>query len=165
MKKAIHICLSVLAFSCFFCTSCRRDKEPNDCELPLSFSEFGLPTVIVEIADTAIPFVVDTGANRSLLSAEMAGGLELPPICSRGSIQIVIKHEPVSLTHVHDVSCTIAHHRFVLKTLLIAEMPSGDPNAFCGLLGMDFLQSTRAVIDIEGSRLLIRKTPDGNIEP
>ena len=153
MKIAIQISLS-LVVACLAGISCRSKAEKNNYELPLTFSDVGLPMMAVTIADATIPFVVDSGSNRCLIDAETAKGLQLPPICSHSG-ETVIQHRPAMLTHVHDVSCTIGGHRFVLRTLVITDMPGGDSHGGHGLLGMDFLRSTQAVIDIKGARLLI----------
>jgi predicted aspartyl protease len=94
-------------------------------------------------------FVVDTGANRSILSEELAAELELPP----GRV-----------TKVHGIVGerlvpTVKLERFAIgareaKNLSMATLPARHLGA-PGLLGVDGLKNQRIVFDLPGSRLQI----------
>jgi hypothetical protein len=78
--------------------------------------------------------------------------------------EVGIQGETVKQTHVHDVSFTIEDHVFTAQTLMIVDLPSGFRDDFHGILGMTFLRSTRAVIDIEGERLLIQEPTSPRVQ-
>lgn len=94
-------------------------------------------------------FIVDTGANRSILSEELAAQLELPA----GRV-----------TKVHGIVGerlvpTVKLERFAIgareaKNLSIATLPARHLGA-AGLLGVDGLKNQRIVFDLPGSRLQI----------
>ncbi|HTI67288.1 MAG TPA: retroviral-like aspartic protease family protein [Caulobacteraceae bacterium] len=110
-------------------------------------------------------FVVDTGANRSVISEELAARLQLPP------------GRP---TMVHGITGVRAADTVKVATfnlgvrqasnLSIATLPLG-PLRAAGLLGVDGLKNQRIVFDLPGSRLQILKsgaapaTPGGAVIP
>ena len=157
MKSAIQISLSLLVVFPLVATSCRREPAKDYVEVPLTFTDAGLPVITVTFADAAVPFVVDSGSNRCLLDLATAEALELLPNCNHPSSEVVIGGKTVKQTHVHDVSFTIENQVFIVQTMMIAELPGGPSDDFHGLLGMDFLRSAHAVYDIERERLLIQK--------
>ncbi len=157
MKRTIRIGLSLLVALPLLAISCGSEAEKDYIEVPLTFTDNGLPVITVKFADVAVLFVVDSGANCCLVDSATAEALELPPNCNRPSNEVVIQGETVRHTHVHDVSFAVENYEFMVKTLVIADMPSGPSDDFHGLLGMNFLRSAHAVIDIKGKRLLIQK--------
>ena len=157
MKNAIQISLILLIVIPLVTTSCRRKPANDYYEVPLTFTEAGLPVITVTFTDALVPFVIDSGSNRCLIDSAIADMLQLPPICPRSSSEVAIQGKTVELVHVHDVSFTIKNQVFIVQTLMIAELSGGPSDGIHGILGMDFLKSAHAVIDIAGERLLIRK--------
>jgi hypothetical protein len=157
MRSTIQIALSLLVMFSMLAVSCRRKPAKDYFEVPLTFTDAGLPVITVTIADTAVPFVVDSGSNRCLIDSAMAETLALPAICPRSSGEVIIQYEIVKQVHVHDVSFTIENQAFIVKTLRIAKLPGGPPDGIHGILGMDFLRAAHAVIDIERQCLVIEK--------
>ncbi len=157
MKSATQINLSLLVLFALLATSCRREPAKDYFEVPLTFTDTGLPVITAIFTDTPVSFVVDTGSNRCLVDSATADTLDLPPICPRSSSEVVIQGETVEQVHVHDVSFTIEGQAFIVRTLRIAELPGGPAAGIQGILGMDFLRATHAVVDIEGERLVMRK--------
>ncbi|OYX36300.1 MAG: hypothetical protein B7Y99_02365 [Caulobacterales bacterium 32-69-10] len=94
-------------------------------------------------------FIVDTGANRSIISEELAAELALPP---------------GRLTKVHGIVGerlvpTVKLERYAIgareaKNLSMATLPGRYLGAL-GLLGVDGLKNQRIVFDLPGSRLQI----------
>ena len=157
MKSAIQISLSLLVVFPLVATSCRREPAKDYFEVPLTFTDAGLPVITVTFADAAVPFLVDSGSSQCLIDSATAEVLQLSRIFPNSSSEVGIGGETVKQTHVHDVSFTIENHVFTVQTLMIVDLPGGFSDDFHGILGMTFLRSTLAVIDIEGERLLIQE--------
>lgn len=99
-------------------------------------------------------FVVDTGANRSIISTELAAQLALPP--GRPTLVHGIATERIVQT--------VRVGKFAIggrtaSNLSIAILPAVGLGA-AGLLGVDGLKSQRVVFDFPGSRLQIVKSSD-----
>jgi hypothetical protein len=120
--------------------------------------------ITATFTDAPVSFVVDTGSNRCLVDSATADTLQLPPICSCSSSEVVIQYKTVKQVHVHNVSFTIENQVFIVQTLMIGELPGGPSDGIQGILGMDFLKSTRAVIDIEEERLLIQEPTSPRVQ-
>ena len=156
MKSATQIGLSLLVVFPLVATSCKKAAKDHF-EVPVTFTDNGLPTITAIFIDTPVSFVVDTGSNRCLLDSATADTLQLPRICRRSSREVVIQGKTVEQVHVHDVSFTIENQVLIVRTLRIAEFPGGPLDGIQGILGMDFLRAAHAVVDIEGERLVMRK--------
>ncbi|UCE49923.1 MAG: retropepsin-like domain-containing protein [Phycisphaerales bacterium] len=157
MRNALQISLSLLVVFPLVATSCRSRSAQDYFEVPLTFTDTGLPVITAIFTDTPVSFIVDTGSNRCLIDSATSDTLDLPPICTRSSGEVVIQGETVEQVHVHDVSFTIESRVFIVRTLRIAELPGGPVDGIQGILGMDFLRAAHAVVDIERERLVIRK--------
>jgi hypothetical protein len=163
MKSASQIGLSLLVVFPLVATSCRKAAQDHF-QVPLTFTDNGLPVVTATFTDTPVCFVVDTGSNRCLVDSATADALDLPPICPRSSSEVVIQGKTAEQVHVHDVSFTIESQVFIVRTLRIAELPGGRVNGIQGILGMDFLRAAHAVVDIEGERLVMRKPTSQRVQ-
>ncbi|CAN5359788.1 hypothetical protein BH10PSE13_BH10PSE13_13170 [soil metagenome] len=100
------------------------------------------------------PFMIDTGSQRTLLSAELASLLTLQ---QGAAVRIISLSGPAMLP-----TATIAHLRYGqeevrnLTTLLVAEMHLGGP----GILGLDGLKGKKLVLNFATQRMEV-----GNSRP
>lgn len=97
-------------------------------------------------------FLLDTGANRSAISAATADRLGL----RRGKLMRINTMLGPAETPSAIVDQLVVGDR-VLKNLTVPVLPNGGVQAD-GLLGIDWLKGQRLILDMEGDRLEIRKT-------
>ena len=95
------------------------------------------------------PFVVDTGANRSVISRELAITLKLPP-GPRVALDDALVRERVDTVLIDRLDVGRRQIRAVDAPVL----PAGDLGAD-GMLGIDSLRGQHVVLDFEGKRLLV----------
>ncbi len=102
------------------------------------------------------PFVVDTGANRSVISRELALTLRLPP-GPRVALDDALARERVDTVLIDRLDVGRRQIRAVDAPVL----PAGDLGAD-GMLGLDSLRGQHVVLDFEGKRLLV--APSGEAD-
>jgi len=95
------------------------------------------------------PFVVDTGANRSVLAAELAAELGLPQV-GKAEIHGIAGVEPAAVALVQRLSVGEVSLRRLKAPLLPRSRLGAD-----GLLGVDALKDRRVRLDFRENRLLI----------
>lgn len=119
-------------------------------------------TVQVRLAGSGpYQFLVDTGANRTVISRELAGRLNLPP-GDQAQIHSVAGVSTVDTALVSDLELTRKAIRNIDAPLLEGVNMGAD-----GILGVDSLRSQRVLFDFEGRTLSIvpSATPDFREEP
>lgn len=125
---------------------------PSDAEIVMALGSIeNRMTVPVSIGDSVpYPFVIDTGAQRTVISRELANVLTLPP---GPTVRLV------SMTGVSEVASTILPSILagsVRRGAIIAPTLKGSNLGAVGMLGIDALQSKQVAIDFEHNVMTVR---------
>jgi predicted aspartyl protease len=125
---------------------------PSDAEVVMALGSIeNRMTVPVSIGDSATyPFVIDTGAERTVISRELANVLTLPP---GPTVRLV------SMTGISEVASSILPSIMagsVRRGAIIAPTLSGSNLGAVGMLGIDALQSKQVAIDFEHNVMTVR---------
>jgi len=125
---------------------------PSDAEIVLALGSIeNRMTVPVSIGDsTSYPFVIDTGAERTVISRELANLLTLPP---GPTVRLV------SMTGISEVASSILPSIMagsVRRGAIIAPTLKGSNLGAVGMLGIDALQSKQVAIDFEHNVMTVR---------
>lgn len=102
-------------------------------------------------------FVVDTGANHSVLASEVAAPLELPS-AGRAGVHGIAGVEPAETAFIRSLSIGDLTSRRIRAPLLPRARLGAD-----GLLGVDVLKNRRVLIDFENNQLRIGSSRDPSI--
>ena len=102
------------------------------------------------------PFVVDTGANRSVISRELAITLKLPP-GPQVALDDALVHERVDTVLIDRLDVG----RRQIRALDAPVLPARDLGAD-GMLGIDSLRGQHVVLDFKGKRLLVAPSGTAN---
>lgn len=128
-----------------------QPAPPSDAEIVMTLGHIeNRMTVPVAIGDSAAyPFVIDTGAERTVISRELANVLTLPP---GPTVRLV------SMTGVSEVDSAILPSILagaVRRGAIIAPTLDGADLGAVGMLGIDALQSKQVVIDFKHNMMTV----------
>ena len=108
------------------------------------------PSVRLWLAGMPCDAVIDTGSARSLVSAEFARRSGLQITGSTGVSLVSANRQPIKVSGVCTVTATMGNMPFQLELIIVGEL-------VCDmLLGRDFVQRHRVVLDIAGERVSIQ---------
>lgn len=96
-------------------------------------------------------FLVDTGAQRSVLAEDLAARLRLP-LCSRVLLEGIVRAQPAREVRIR----RLAAGRVLCPDLRVPTLPRAELQAD-GYLGLDVLNGHRVVFDFNAHRLTIEK--------
>lgn len=120
--------------------------------LPLAVDSSSRLTLPVHIGGRGpFHFVVDTGAERTVVSTELAQQLNLPPM---GTMRVVALTGAVSTPTVAPGPLSLAH--LTLETRRVPTFAAADLGAQ-GLIGIDSLQNQRLIIDFVNGTMDVRE--------
>lgn len=106
-----------------------------------------LPTVPVEVAGAVLPFVLDTGAQWTVISAAAAAALGLPPDPARSSASHGLSgRSPGWVRDAVAPSMSVGALRLGAVALHVAELPPG----IVGVLGLDVIAQYDLDLDMPG---------------
>lgn len=134
------------------------DAVPADpgAALQTGFDAVQRMTVPVMVQDHGpFTFVVDTGANHSVIAAEVASGLDLPR-AGRAAIHGIAGVDPAETVHVRRLQVGGFASRRVRMPVLARSHLGAD-----GLLGVDVLAGRHMIMDFEANRFSIASSDDG----
>jgi len=132
----------------------QAEPEIVEVSVPASLSDTERMLVPVTIAGAGpYAFIVDTAAERSVISRELAAELQLQPAGRVGLLSMTDRRE-VGTVHVPDLSFLPSQTRNVQAFSL-----RGEHIGASGVLGIDALRGQRVVLDFEARTLSVGPAP------